>query len=220
MLRTCLAVCFGLVLQFVVVFRVSADFIVNGNFEQGYTAFSTQYEISPTTVVGGAGQYLIVNNPAFHHPSGASYGDHTTGSGLMMMVNESRTPNRLVWGQSVSLSANMTYHFSAFISSWTPSSPSRLDVLFNGISIGTMSAPGTTGQWVEFSADWNSGAATTLTIELRNLTTADVGGDFALDDISLTSQIQPVPAPSGFLLGASGAVCVFFRRFRSEIRQV
>src|SRR4051794_11962820 len=83
----------------------SADFIVNGNFEAGDTGFTTQYTIVPGDI-GGAGTYDIVTNPAHSRPhdiSPVSFGDHTTGYGLMMAVNGADTPNRLVWSQTLAL---------------------------------------------------------------------------------------------------------------------
>jgi hypothetical protein len=168
----------------------SGNLIVNGDFEQGNTGFTTQYTYSPQGI-GGAQTYAIVNDPHTVHPSAASYGDHTTGKGLMMAVNGATTPNVLVWGETVAVTPNATYEFSGWISSWTPSAPGQLNVLFNGSSVGIMNAPSTTAVWVEFSANWNSGSATSVAIELRNLSTADIGNDFALDDISLTGPSAP-----------------------------
>src|SRR5207237_639953 len=142
----------------------------------------------------------------------ASYADHTTGHGFMMAVNESTTANRLVWGETVPVDPNTDYHFSAFISSWTAPAPARLNVLFNGVSIGEMDAPSTTALWVGFTADWNSGAATSAAIELRNINNVDIGGDFALDDISLTgpslTAAPAVPEPSSLLLALAGGAGV------------
>lgn len=193
--------------------RASADLIVNGDFEQGYTGFVTEYRQGPGDLLGAAGDYLVSFNPKDHHPSGADYGDHTTGHGLMMMVNEAGT-QKLVWGETVAVLPNTMYHFSAWISSWTPPAPSQLDVLFNGSSIGVIQAPSTTGVWVPFSADWNSGSATSLAIQLRNLTTADIGGDFALDDISLTSPQAAVPEPSTLMLALAGVGVLAWVRTR------
>jgi len=112
-----------------------------------------------------------------------------------MMVNEAGT-QKLVWGETVAVAPNTTYHFSAWRSSWVAAAPSQLDLRFNGTSIGVMQASGVAGVWVPFSVDWNSGAATSAVIELRNLTTADIGGDFALDDLSLTGPQAAVPEPA------------------------
>jgi hypothetical protein len=184
-----------------------ADLLVNGNFESGNTGFTTGYNFSNGTGIGTQRVYDILTNPYPAHPSAASYGDHTTGTGLMMAVNESTTPNVLVWAETVAVVPNSDYVFLAFISSWVSAAPSQLDVRFNGASIGTISAPATTAVWVPFSANWNSGSATSATIELRNLTNADVGGDFALDDIILTGpEPAAVPEPSMLILAIAGFV--------------
>jgi hypothetical protein len=123
----------------------------------------------------------------------------------MMAVNEARTPNLLIWGQTVAVAQDSHYHFSAFISSWVGTAPSRIDVIFNGVSVGTMSAPSDTARWVEFALDWNSGSATSLAIELRNFTTADIGGYVALDDITLSGPPATVVAePSTLRMGLTG----------------
>ena len=166
---------------------VPSNLLVNGDFEGGNAGFTTQYTYSHGDI-GPAASYDIVDNPAHSRPhdiNPVSYGDHTTGSGLMMAVNGATTPNMLVWGETVAVEANSTFQFSAYISSWFAGAPAQLDVLFNGTSVGTMTAPSATGVWVPFSVSWNFGSATSAAIEIRNLSTADVGDDFALDDISL-----------------------------------
>src|SRR5581483_9373517 len=181
--------------------RASAG-IINGNFEAGNTGFSTAYTYSPGNI-GAQQSYDILHNPSTAHPSATSYGDHTTGSGLMLAINGSTTANQLIWAQTVAVDPNATYTFSAWISSWVSAAPGQVDVLFNGVSIGTMNAPSTTAVWTPFSATWNSGAATSVNIELRNLSTADVGNDFAIDDLSLSGGPAAVPEPSSLLLAAS-----------------
>jgi hypothetical protein len=180
------------------------NLIVNGNFEAGYAGFKTDYVTSPTSVVGGAGQYLLVKNPGGHHPSGASYGDHTTGSGRMMMVNGSHDSSAVVWSQTLTVYPHSSYDFSLWLSSWVSASPATLDIRFNGVSVGTPTAPSETGVWQKFSTTWNSGSATSLTIEIRDTNTADVGNDFALDDISLTA--RDLPEPPARLTASSRAV--------------
>jgi hypothetical protein len=184
--------------------RGRADPIVNGNFEAGNTGFATAYTFSPGDI-GPQQVYDVLNNPFPAHPSATSYGDHTTGSGLMMAVNGSFTPNVLVWGQTVAVAPNADYQFTAYISSWIGTAPAQVDVLFNGTSVGVLVAPDTTGVWVPFTFTWNSGAATSAAIELHNLTTFDVGNDFALDDLSLVGPAAAtVPEPATALLALAG----------------
>jgi hypothetical protein len=172
----------------------------------------TEYNFSPGNI-GPQQTYDVLANPFPAHPSAASYFDHTfgTAAGRMLAVNEANAAGVLVWGQTVAVAPGSDYLFTAYISSWVGAAPTQLDVLFNGASIGVMQAPSTTGVWVEFTGNWNSGAATSAVIELRNVTGADVGGDFALDDLSLDGpDPSAVPEPSVMallvvgLLGLSG----------------
>ncbi len=181
----------------------SLGLIVNGDFEQGNTGFRTEYRYS-RGAIGAQQSYDILPNPRpAHSATTASYGDHTTGSGLMVAVNGSLTPNVLVWGQTVAVTPNTAYQFSAFISSWFSGAPGQLEVLFNGTRIGIMTAPLAAGVWVPFTATWNSGSATSAVIELRNLTTADIGNDFSLDDLALASLVQPTATAISSSVNAS-----------------
>jgi hypothetical protein len=181
--------------------ELRAGLIINGNFEQGNTGFTTQYLFSPGDI-GPALSYEIVSNPALSRPNDinpVSYVDHTTGSGLMMAVNGADVSNTLVWSQCASVNPNTDYDFSFWVSSWFGPPVAQLDVLFNGISVGTPFAPSTTAVWEEFSTTWKSGIKSSLTIQIRMTNGADIGRDFALDDIMLTRP-QVVPEPSSLVL--------------------
>lgn len=164
-----------------------SNLIANGDFSLGNTGFTTQYTYSPGDI-GPAQSYDVVDNPAHSRPNDvnpASYGDHTTGSGLMLAANGAMTPDVVVWSQTLAVAPGSDYDFSLWLSSWFASSPSTLNVRFNGVTVGTPTAPSTTGVWQKFSTIWNSGPATSLTISIVETTMADVGSDFALDDIVL-----------------------------------
>src|SRR4051794_40499460 len=80
--------------------------IVNGDFEQGNTGFSTQFAYTPGDI-GPGGTYDILTNPLNSHGFIPSIpGDHTTGSGLMMAINGSHSTGFVVWSQTVSVAAN------------------------------------------------------------------------------------------------------------------
>jgi parallel beta-helix repeat protein len=168
---------------------VLSNIIVNGDFEAGNTGFTTQYNYSPGDI-GPAQSYDVVDNPAHSRPhdiNPVSYGDHTTGSGLMLAVNGAAQANVTVWGQSLTVTPHTDYAFSLWMSSWFAASFATFDITFNGVSIGTPTAPSTTAVWQQFGTTWNSGTTTALTIGITDTNTDPDGNDFALDDISLTS---------------------------------
>jgi hypothetical protein len=80
------------------------NLVVNGDFEAGNTGFTSDYRYSPGDI-GPDTVYDLLRNPADEHYLGASYGDHTSGSGLMMAVNGARYPNfnAVVWSESLSV---------------------------------------------------------------------------------------------------------------------
>jgi hypothetical protein len=165
----------------------AANLVANGDFEGGNTGFGSDY-----TYVSGPGSaippavYALDTSPANVHPSWANFGDHTTGSGLMMIVNGSLNTGDTVWSQGgLTVAANTTYYFSTWVASSYPDSPAMLDFSINGVKIGgTFTAGGAPGQWGQFFAAWDSGANTTANISLVNQNGAYGGNDFALDDIS------------------------------------
>ena len=66
-----------------------SNLLVNGDFELGNTGFTTQYPNTNTT-----GGYIIGHNPAVDRGGAfSSFGDHTTGTGLMDLVDGATSPN-------------------------------------------------------------------------------------------------------------------------------
>jgi hypothetical protein len=111
-----LSVMFAMVMSLVTVMMVATpalgngftNLIFNGDFEAGNTGFTSEY-----TYVVGTGPtalqppsvYSIGLDPSLYHSAWTSFGDHTTGTGNMMIVNgtSNGTPGALVWGQTVEL---------------------------------------------------------------------------------------------------------------------
>jgi hypothetical protein len=164
------------------------NLIVNGDFEAGNTGFSSDYTYSPGNI-GPQGVYDVLSDPSSAHPLATSYGDHTSGSGLMMAVNGATTAGLAVWSQSVAVTTNTDYAFSAWVASWWHDSPAELQFLINGNPVGIFNASSTTGDWQEFSTTWNSGSDTTATVEIVDLNTDSGGNDFTLDDLSLRAEL-------------------------------
>lgn len=172
--------------------QATTNLIVNGDFESGNTGFTSEYLFTPGSLDSEVydptlGVYDLPVNPVDSHRAAASFGDHTSGSGLMMAVNGANRSDVVVWSQTVAVAPNTTYEFSAWITSWFHESPAQLQLLINGSQVGTFTAPSTSGLWQQFGAIWNSRSSTSATIEIIDLNTELNGNDFVLDDLSLQS---------------------------------
>ena len=136
----------ALILSVVGPSNLRAD-IVNGDFERGNTGFTSGYTyvgapFQPLTDPGGMwaeGTYTVDTNPKDYHDLWSVLGDHTTGSGQMLIANGSPTSG-LRFGKermASALSAG-TYTFSAWVASVYPANPAELDFKVDGLSIGTI----------------------------------------------------------------------------------
>lgn len=193
--------------------------IANGDFESGFTGFSTNYQPGtggPWGILSNAGNYAFSSSPSTLHSNFVSCQDHTVGSGnQMMVVNGSSQPNTEVWCQNVPVQPNTTYQFGTWVTSVTPSNPAQLQFSINNSSLGNIFSPsGASGNWTQFYQTWNSGMMTSAEICIVNQNTVDGGNDFALDDITFlpicystdTVQINYAPYPV-IELGLPQTVC-------------
>ncbi|MES2994797.1 MAG: PEPxxWA-CTERM sorting domain-containing protein [Patescibacteria group bacterium] len=200
--------------------QAATNLVLNGDFELGNTAFSSDYAYSVDTTPPAV--YDVDDDPNDGHPAFTSFGDHTSGAGKMMIVNGSEVPGQRVWYQNnVSVTANTTYFFWAWIASAHPTSPAQLKFSINGTEIGsTFMAPATTGNWQKFYTPWNSGANTTADIALVNQNTDFSGNDFALDDLGLSTSVPEPATWAMMIIGFGGVGSVLRRQRRSHLLQV
>jgi len=190
-----------------------ANLVVNGDFELGDTGFSSDYangDIYDPSI------YLVGTNPGAVHTSWASYGDHTSGAGNMMIINGSEDMNDRVWYQTgIAIAQNTTYYFSTWIASSFATNLAELTFLINGDVVGNpIVASSTLGEWVLFYAEWGSGTNTVADLAIRNAQDAFDGNDFALDDIAFGETV-PVPEPATLTLLTFAAAAGIRRRRRS-----
>lgn len=162
------------------------NLITNGDFSQGNTGFSSGYTYTtPNTLEG---QYYVGTNAQAWNGGMASCGDHTTGSGNMMMVNGATAANVSIWCQTVNVTPNTTYAFSTWLMTLSVGNPAALQFSINGVLLGSVfNASPSTCQWQQFYTTWNSGANTTAQICVVNQNTLANANDFALDDISFAT---------------------------------
>jgi len=184
--------------------------IPNGDFSLGSNGFTSNYlhrssgTLPDNTLMYPEGTFTVGTDPSLVHDLWASFGDHTTGDGDMLIVNGNRAADVPIWSSVVEVAAGTNYDFSAWMASVYPRSPASLAFSINGVLVGApMSSSSTTGLWLQFAASWYSGTSTTAVLSLVDLNTEWNGNDFALDDITLDAS-APVPEPASLLLFGSG----------------
>jgi gliding motility-associated-like protein len=158
--------------------------IVNGDFGAGNTGFTSSYAYTtpPNT---SEGQYWVSNNAQVWNGGMAPCGDHTTGTGNMLLVNGATTANVSIWCQTVPVEPNTDYAFSTWLASLTAGNPAQLQFSINGNLLGAVfNASNTTCVWQQFYTTWNSSSNTSANICIVNQNTIASANDFAIDDIS------------------------------------
>jgi len=168
------------------------NLVVNGDFTSGNTGFTSSYTYSPppsTTLLEG--NYSVYTNPFGVHTGFTPMGDHTTGTGNMMIINGGPTPVD-VWCQTIAVTPNTDYDFSAWFANCSsvtippdvPTLQFRINGVLQGVPTSVTAAPGT---WVNFATTWNSGPSTSATICIYDAVTTAAGNDFVIDDITFRS---------------------------------
>jgi hypothetical protein len=187
----------GVLCLFHTTLALGQNLLVNGDFEAGNSGFTSEYRF--VRLDTGLLTYDVFRKSIDSHFLGLSFGDHTSGKGLMFGANGGNDTNRVLWKQTVQIVENTDYQFSGWA---TPSigpndpDPSRVSVRINGNLINpSFQLSNPPGKWQYFSTTWDSGASATATIELRLETIEQGGNDLALDDLRFEVASQQI---SGF----------------------
>ncbi|HRG39032.1 MAG TPA: PKD domain-containing protein [Bacteroidia bacterium] len=177
-------------IYFCTITQLGTDLIKNGDFSSGITGFSSSYTSGASGTYGPLtkeGTYGVNADPSKLHYSFPAFGDHTSGSGNMMVVNGNSIANASIWCQSIPVTPNTNYNFSTWVAicfATKAEEVPKLQFSINGQPLGSVfSPPFTIGQWTQFNSIWNSGSNTTANICIVNKNTVAAGNDFALDDI-------------------------------------
>jgi type IX secretion system substrate protein len=167
-----------------------SELIYNGDFSAGDTGFTTGY-IPGTGGISGTisneGEYDINTNPHNSHIDFATFGDHTSGTGNMLIVNGSDNFNVPLWCQSIAVVPFSNYDFSAWLRTCNWQNPAIFQFTINGTAIApNFYLTADTNTWVQFLQTWNSDTSSTAEICITDISTWSAGNDFAVDDISFT----------------------------------
>jgi hypothetical protein len=216
--------CAGLALASI----ASANLITNGDFSSGVSGFASGYGYVAPVNQGSCypeTTFTIATSPNICHNLWANFGDHTTGTGNMMIVNGATVANDVVWEEGPttgnaglsSLQQNTNYYFSGWIAATYPTSPADLQFAVQGNvtsqALGTFTASTTTGLWQQFYVTWNSGSNTSANLTIVDLNTAASGNDFALDDLSF-DRVSSVPEPSSLIVVVGASLLLLSARRR------
>jgi len=185
-----------------------SNMVVNGNFDAGISGFTTAYALGTGGTYGllsDAATYAISTNPRLTHTNFAIFGDHTTGTGNMMVINgDTASGNLPLICQTIPVTPYTDYDFSIWAATCVSSSPATLSLQINGFTIGSpLILPLATGVWTQLAQSWNSGPSTSATLCLVDQNAQVSGNDFAIDDFSLR-EICTVQDSMSVTIGAIG----------------
>lgn len=178
------------------------NLVLNPGFEAGYAGFTTDYALYAG---GGIGQnrYVVTNNPHSVEGTWISSGDHTSGSGQMLVVDGSTNAGRVFWRQTVSVTTNTMHVFSTWALKVESQSPPILYFTINGAQQGTFHVlPMMPSGWQGYGVRWNSGVTNSALLELRLQSTASGGNNLAIDDI-VFSRYTNFPSPTATIESAA-----------------
>jgi len=176
--------------------NASGNLIQNGDFSLGNAHFGSSYRYYPTNFENATGSYGVVSNSTLWGNNYNNCGDHTTGTGKMLVVKGSDHYNGLTqlrfWTQFVNTEPQTNYTFSFWIRSLSNNAPASIIVNFNGASYNALPllSPATNNcsDWVQYSINYYSAYFVGgINIDISNVNSSYLGNDFAIDDISLTT---------------------------------
>ena len=165
---------------------LSNNVVVNGDFEQGNVGFYTEYSYVTGYESMFYGSYSVTTDGILVWGEDHLYG--FGGTGQFMLVDGSESPNAVVWQQTVSVTPNTYYAFSAQIASTLASNAADsyafLQFSVNGTQLGPIfHSPDVLNIWQPYYEVWYSGSNTSATLTILNQNTNWAGNDFGLDDI-------------------------------------
>jgi hypothetical protein len=175
---------------------VAQNLVVNGDFQTGALAPSTTVYTQSSTMQPPRTWNIVSFNTL--HQAWDDFYDHTfgDGQGFFMVVNGNTTGVGPTWSQSINVTPHTDYAASAWFASTHLANPASIEFRLDGQPFGgVFVAPPTTGDWVQHTAVFDSGARSSVTFEIWDISGIGAGNDYAIDDIAVA-----VPEPAAMAL--------------------
>jgi hypothetical protein len=192
--------------------------VINASFEAGNFGFSSDYTYAP---LGNSteGEYTVRSDPQNWNGAFVNFGDHTTGSGQMLVVNGATSGSNALWRETFIVSAGTSYDFSAWAGTAVGGGPASLLLRVDGTVVGpAFTLPNNPGAWVSWSTSWTAVAGGTSTVEIVNSNLSVFPNDFYIDDIAISDRLPASPVPdissTGMLLALPLCLLMMARRRR------
>ena len=187
------------------------NLITNPAFSAGNTGFTSAYTFVTSNFA--VQEYGVVTNPQAWNGNLASFGDHTTGTGSMLIANGATTANLDVWRQiGLAVTPATDYVFSGYVAAAFGSSAPVMEFFAGATSLGAVTPSLTTGTWSFFTGTWNSGANTSVTLRIVDNNLDFNGNDVVIDDLSFAVAVPE--ANTAALLALVGIPALGFLRRR------
>lgn len=189
--RSILFLCYFASFQLPVFCQNGPNLIKNGDFEAGRKGFSSGYFYTGNNTTEG--EYFVGRHPDnwyhLHYPCG----DHSNGSGQMLLVNGSPQNDMAIWESTSPVKPGTLYIFSFWLTSISKPNPAELAIYINGTQAGSIiRGSSNTCIWTKHTISWFADNKNMAIISIRNKNTVAYGNDFAIDDIYFgTSAAQP-----------------------------
>ena len=168
-------------------FFLESNLLINSSFEDtpSNSGFTSNYTpMAENTLAEGS--YVITDNAnkGWNNPH-LIIGDHTTGTGNMMVIDGLNQPGDTLYKQKVDVDAGKSYIFSFWginVDNVPPSpNPARLELLVNNQSLGEFTLKEL--EWRIKFAFWRATLTGTVEVSIINRETLINGNDFAIDDL-------------------------------------
>ncbi|WP_341227362.1 CUB domain-containing protein [uncultured Arcticibacterium sp.] len=181
-------------------FAFPIDLVTNGDFSDGRNGFSSDYDWNGFN----NGDYDIDDEPGDVNNAFYDFYDHTVGTsaGEMLIANGSTNSNDDVWQNNFSVTSGQTYTLSFWYRNAYNGNLSTLGWTANGSQIGSTVV--TNNSWQKITVVYTATSTGTVTFAIKEFTQESSGNIFAIDDVSILTDLPATCSGTFSDTGGSG----------------